>query len=119
MVVFDENHRQYQLLASGLITPSIGWFSHQIKLLLVMCFSVIYRSIFIPSRTNYQCHLLLFHMAHKLFLFVLLPVLQLTVRGMVGLEGRHSFGLYALITMLLVCMVIWIMTSDKNASDKD
>lgn len=38
---------------------------------------------------------------------------------MAGFEGTHSFGLYALIAMLLICIVIWIMTSDKDASDKD
>jgi len=58
-------------------------------------------------------------MAHKLFLFVLPPVLQLTVRGIFGFGANHSFGLYALVTMLLICMIIWIITSDKNASDKD
>ncbi|WP_167667830.1 hypothetical protein [Mucilaginibacter gossypiicola] len=58
-------------------------------------------------------------MAHKLFLFVLLPVLQLIVYGMPGFAGSHGFGLYALMTMLPICVVIWIITRDKNTSDKD
>ncbi|SEN05038.1 hypothetical protein SAMN05192574_102299 [Mucilaginibacter gossypiicola] len=38
---------------------------------------------------------------------------------MPGFAGSHGFGLYALMTMLPICVVIWIITRDKNTSDKD